>query len=246
MEQLAKFRSEGQLIYANFSLPREGAPCIVMSHGFESSKDGDKWLVLAPKFYDANFACLRFSYRGCGEGEERSEGEFQDTTLSGRIKDYRAAIDFIESTEVDVNRLGVVGSSFGGMVALAAQDNRIKAMVTLATPAKLPMPTEEDLSIYQSEEFSELPSGRRLRTSFLGDVQQYDISEAIGKLSCPVLIIHGSADETVPVRDAHTLYDSAKEPRHLIVIEGGNHVFDDPTHLEQVASLTLNWFKQYL
>ncbi len=46
---------------ANFCLPAEKSPCVVMSHGLESSKEGDKWLVLAPRLCDSGFAALRFS-----------------------------------------------------------------------------------------------------------------------------------------------------------------------------------------
>lgn len=246
MEELVKFQSEGQTIFANFGLPYKAAPCIVMSHGMESSKDGDKWLLLAPMFYDAGFAYLRFSYRGCGEGEDKSEGEFEDSTLTGRIQDYKAAIDFVQTTEVDTSKLGVMGSSLGGMVVLAAQDPRVKTMVTLATPAKLLIPTDEQLALYEKEEFFELPSGRRLRTNFLRDVRQYDIGKAVANIGCPVLIIHGSADDTVPVEDAHYLYESAKEPKRLVVIPGGTHSFDDPDHVKQLGSLALSWFRQYL
>lgn len=246
MEQLVKFHSEGQVILGNLSLPHKGAPCIIMSHGLEGSKDGDKWLVLAQRLYEAGFGCLRFNYRGCGEGEERSEGQFEDTALSERIKDYIAAINFSETTAADAKRLGVVGSSFGGMVALAARDSRIKAAVTLATPIRLQTPNGRRLKAYQNEQFFELSSGERLRARFFSDIQQYDIGKAIGKLSCPVLIIHGSADETVPAKDAHELYKSAREPKRLAIIEGGNHVFSDSEHLEQITGLALDWFKQYL
>ena len=242
MEQPVRFYSEGQTIVGNLSLPHKGAPGIIMSHGFESSKDGKKWLALAPRLYEAGFACLRFNYRGCGKEQERSEGQFEDTTLSGRIKDYTAAINFSETTEIDAKRLGVVGSSFGGMVALAAQNNRIKAMVTLATPARFPIPTTEQLN----REFFKLPSGKRLRTRFFHDAQQYDLYQAIEKISCPVLIIHGSADEMVPVKDAHDFYKSAKEPKQLVIIKGGSHALNEPEHLEQIIDLTLNWFKQHL
>ena len=242
MKQTVRFYSEGQAIVGNLSLPYIGAPCIIMSHGFESSKDGTKWLALAPRLYEAGFAFLRFNYRGCGRGQETSEGQFEDTTLSGRIKDYIAAINFSENTEIDTKRLGVIGSSFGGMVVLAARDSRIKAMVTLSAPARFQTPTKEQLS----REFIELPSGQRLRTGFFRDAQQYDICQAIGKISCPVLLIHGSADEVVPVKDAHDLYRSAREPKRLAIIEGGSHALNEPEHLEQILSLTLNWFQQYL
>ncbi len=246
MEDLVRFESEGQTIFANFGLPHKGAPCIVMSHGIESSKDGDKWLLLAPMFYDAGFAYLRFSYRGCGEGEDKSEGRFEDSTLTGRIRDYRAAIDFVASTAVDSNRLGAIGSSLGGMVVLAAQDARIKALVTLATPCKLLTPTDEGLALYEKEEFFELPSGRKLRSRFLRDARLYDICDAAASNHCPILIMHGSHDDTVPVQDAHYLYESASEPKRLVVIPGGTHSFDDPHHVERLGGLALDWFRQYL
>jgi len=209
---------------------------------WRGSKDADKWLLLASRLYDAGFACLRFNYRGCGEGRGKSEGNFEDTTLSRRIQDYRAALDFVETIPVDKNRLGVIGSSFGGTVAIAAQDTRIKAMVTMATPCRFKVPAEEQFREYQARGFLDLSSGRRLKTQFLHDIQHYDV----GKIGCPLLIIHGSADEDIPVENAHHLYEKAKAPKRLKVIEGGNHGFNDPSHLEQVISLTADWLKQCL
>ena len=246
MEKPVIFHSQGQAIFANLSLPYIGAPCIIMSHGLEGSKDADKWLLLTSRLYDAGFACLRFNYRGCGEGREKSEGKFEDTTLSGRIQDYQAALDFVETTDIDKDRLGVIGSSFGGTVAIAAQDTRVKAMVTMATPCRFKLPTEEQLRVYQTRGFFDLPSDRRLKTRFLHDIQRYNVCHAAGKIDYPVLIIHGSADADVPVENAHDLYKKARGPKRLKIIEGGNHGFNNPAHLEQVISLACDWLRRYL
>lgn len=246
METVVIFHSQGQVIFANLSLPNVDAPGIIMSHGLEGSEDADKWLLLAYRLYDAGFAYLRFNYRGCGEGRERSEGNIEDTTLSGRIEDYRAALDFVETRAVDTSRLGVIGSSFGGTVAITAQDTRMKAMVTMATPCRFKVPAEEQFRKYQARGFFDLSSGRRLKTQFLHDIQYQDVSSAVGKIGCPLLIIHDSADEDVPVENAHHLYEKAKAPKLLKIIEGGNHGFNDPTHLEQVIRLTSDWLKRYL
>ena len=192
MEQSVVIYNQGRKIFANFYLPYEGAPCIVMSHGLESSKDGDKWLVLAPRFYDAGFASLRFSYSGCGEGEEKSEGEFEDTTLTGRVSDYRAAIDFLYQTGIEAIRLGVVGSSFGGTVALVARDDRIKAMIALATPYSIPLPSQEELGHIKDKGYFGLESGRRLRIDFFDDLGQYNILGEVGKIHCPLFIKRSS------------------------------------------------------
>ncbi len=240
-EESVIIHSEGKKMYGNFCLPVEGAPCVIVSHGLESSKDGDKWLVLSPRLRDAGIASLRFSYRGCGEGEEKSEGDFEDTTLTSRIADYRAAIDFVLKAKIDKSRLGAIGSSFGGMVALAAKDKRIKAMVILATPYSIPSPKR-----LKPGSYIELGSGNRLKTSFYEDLRQYNLGDDIKKIHCPLLIIQGSQDEVVPVEDAYNLYSHANEPKRLEIIDGANHVFDAPEHLEKVINLSLEWFKRYL
>jgi alpha/beta superfamily hydrolase len=217
-----------------------------MSHGFESSKDGDKWIVLSPRFYEQGFASLRFNYRGCGEGDDKSEGDFEDTTLTERIKDYRAALDYLETTKVDQNRLGMIGSSFGGMIPLAARDTRIKAMVILATPSRFPPLTEEQNKTLGETGYFEFESGRKVKPEFFNDFQQYNICEDVRQINCPILIIHGSQDELVPLQNAVEIYENANEPKRLEMMEGGNHVLSESEHLGRIVNLSLEWFKIYL
>ncbi len=246
MEQLVTFYSEGQNIWGNLLSPYDGAPGILMSHGLESSKDGNKWRALSPRFYSEGWASLRFSYRGCGEGEEKSEGDFEDTTLTGRIRDYKAAIDYLETTGVDLSRLGVIGSSFGGMTALAAGEERIKAMVVLASPSRFPPPPEEGSRDLKQRGHFRLESGRRLKAGFFKDLQGYKISDEVKKIRCPILIIHGAQDELIPIEEAYELYHSAPEPKRLEIIENGNHRLDSPEHEARVTRLSLEWFRNYL
>jgi alpha/beta superfamily hydrolase len=136
--ELVTFYSETQRIFGNFHLPYEGSPCVVNLHGLESSKDSGKWPTVAARLCDEGYACLRFNFRGCGEGPEKSEGLFEDVTLTGRISDFKCALQFLQDTgKVDMRRLGVIGSSFGGMVVIGAQDRRVKVMVIMETPYKI-------------------------------------------------------------------------------------------------------------
>jgi len=246
MQGAVTFRSQGGTIFANLGIPFKGATCVIMSHGMEGSKDGQKWLLLASKLYKEGFAYLRFNYRGCGTGIEASQGRLEDTTLSSRIRDYRAAIDFVSATAVDTDRLAVVGSSLGGTVAIAACDSRIKAMVTLATPCNFRIPPDDMYKVYQGEWLFELPSGRKIKKEFFNDISKYDVCSAVEKIRCPLLVIHGDADKMIPSEDAHCIYERANEPKRLEVIKGGNHSFDNPEHIELIVRLTLDWFKQYL
>ncbi|RZN33354.1 MAG: alpha/beta fold hydrolase [Methanophagales archaeon ANME-1-THS] len=240
MEESVTFYSEHQKLVGNLHLPYEKAPCVLTLHGLESSKDSGKWPTVAARLYAAGYACLRFTFRGCGTGPAKSEGEFEDVSLTGRIRDYQAALEFLHETEkVDMRRLGVMGSSFGGMVAVAAQDKRIKALVIHSTPYTMRHPQHE------AGEYYELPSGRRVKKGFYADLRSYNLLNAL-RTAPPILIIHGSSDELVPQEHARKLYDAAPEPKRLEIVEGADHVFSQPEHLHRVIELSLEWFKRYV
>lgn len=239
------FYCNDRRIFGNLHLPYKGAPCIIALHGLESDKDSGKWPIMASRLCKEGYACLRFNFRGCGDGLEKSEGLFEETCLTSRIEDYRAAIKFLlDSGKVDVDRLGVVGSSFGGMVALAAQDERVKAMVVMATPYRIPVLGEPKLS-RELGTYYELPSGRRLKDRFFKDLEKYDLLEAVKKAP-PILIIHGSMDEIVPVEHALKIYEAAPKPKRLEIIDGGDHIFSRAEHLDKVINLCLEWFNKHL
>jgi dipeptidyl aminopeptidase/acylaminoacyl peptidase len=179
---------------------------------------------------------------GCGEGEERSEGHFEDTSLTERIRNYEAAIRFLEETDtVDKDRLAAVGSSFGGMVSIAAQNKKMKAVVALSTPYNL----QGFDRLYQKQAYHVLPSGSRLKETFFKDLKAYDVLKAV-KDAPPILIIHGDKDELVPVEHAYRLYENAKKPKKLEIIESAGHSFYQTKNLCKVAKLSVNWFKKHL
>ena len=135
--KIVEFTSEDQTVRGDLIVSAPGSPCILMSHGFEASKDGAKWSFLTPRLVDRGYTVLKFNYRGCGYGSEASDGLFEDTTLSARIADYRAALDFLQNADVDPSRIAVIGSSFGGEIPVAAQDPRVKSLC----PSRHPIPT---------------------------------------------------------------------------------------------------------
>lgn len=234
------FYSEGFRLVGNLHKPYEQAPCIIGLHGLESDKDSGKWPVMAEAFCKAGFAFLRFNFRGCGQGSEKSEGNFEDTRLTARIADYRAAVKFLaESGGIALDRIGALGSSFGGMVAIAAQEKTVRALTTLAAPYTMPATSKVN------GEYLILPSGNRLKKSFYEDLSSYDLLEAISKAP-PILIIHGSHDQVVPVKHALRLYEHAPAPKKLEIVAGADHVFSKQEHLNHIINLSIEWFKKHL
>src|SRR5215470_13249641 len=120
-------RMEGDLFLPSDLKPTERRPVIVLCHGFT----GIRSLILgdyAKAFAAGGFVALTFDYRGYGG----SEGTRRRLIPLEQIDDIRNAISFVESLpEVDSNRIGLWGTSFGGANApyAAALDTRIKAVV---------------------------------------------------------------------------------------------------------------------
>ncbi|MQF83105.1 hypothetical protein FIM02_03060 [SAR202 cluster bacterium AD-802-E10_MRT_200m] len=219
--------SKGFKLPANFYSPSSSSPTLVMSHGLYASKDGEKWKELEMLLYEQEIAGLRFNYRGCGEDDgSRAEGLLSATTLSSRIEDFITALNYLDSTDVDLSHTSVVGSSFGGMVVIASEDPRVNAIMLISTPAHLPpdMPDMPDLGC---------------------DAGKYDLLQSIHRYNKPTLIIHGGNDELVPLDHAYELYEAAQNPKHIEIIPDADHSFSMFEHRQVALGLCIEWMKNY-
>src|SRR5580700_11473634 len=120
-------RMEGDLFLPSELKANERRPGVVLCHGFT----GIRSMILgdyAKIFAAAGFIALTLDYRGYGG----SEGVRRRLIPLEQIDDIRNAISFFETLpEVDPDRIGLWGTSFGGGHApyAAAIDTRIKAAV---------------------------------------------------------------------------------------------------------------------
>jgi len=130
MEQAISFTSDG-LALKGFLHQPEGAgkrPGLVLCHGFGGSCRGAGHPEIAKALEQAGYMVLRFDFRGCGQ----SEGQRGDVIVDEEIADLRHAIDFLQTQpSVDASRIGVIGASLGGSVAIevAASDARARVCV---------------------------------------------------------------------------------------------------------------------
>lgn len=129
-----RFENEGQQLAATLYVPESisaKVPAILLCHGF----CGVKELLLptfAEFFAEKGFVAMTFDYRGFGE----SEGEPGRLVPALQVSDIRAALTCLSSQpEVDADRLGLWGTSFGGanVIVAASQDERVKALAVQIT-----------------------------------------------------------------------------------------------------------------
>lgn len=131
MEQAITFVSAGLTLRGFLHVPdavAERRPALALCHGFGGSCRGAGHPELAEAMSRAGYVVLRFDFRGCGQ----SEGERGSVIVAEEIEDLIAALDFLEAQpSVDAERIGVIGASLGGSVAIevAARDRRVKLCV---------------------------------------------------------------------------------------------------------------------
>lgn len=207
-------------------------PCVVLSHGLISSKESSKYVAISERFAKAGIASCRFDYHGCGD----SGGNIEETTLTIRLDNLNTIVDYVLChPSVNPDKIGIIGSSFGGTSGLikSARDERIKCVSLWATPYVLAKEGDGSIdSIF-------------FKDDIYTDFSTYDILSESGNVSC-ALVIHGEMDETVPCIEGKNIYESLQQPKQLEIVEGGDHVFSDPSHRERVIQLALNWFDKYL
>ena len=212
---------------------RSARSCIITCHGLFSSKDSDKFQDLSEVFSKNQYAVLRFDFRGCGE----SEGRIEDTTISGRMEDLKAALAFVkQEPPLKGLPIGLLGSSMGGYISLhlAALDSSVKAVVAWATP----------FSFEGLREVIEESNQTPLKEAFYRDATHHDVTAPLSRLK-NLLLIHGDKDEVVPLDHARNLYRFAQEPKQLTVVPGADHTFSNPTLRNQAVTHSLNWFNRY-
>jgi hypothetical protein len=128
------FKSEGEQCRGWLYVPEQlpsfvKAPAIVMANAITAVKE----MVLpgyAERFAAAGYVCLAFDFRFLGASGGNPRGQI---FASEQIDDLRNAISWLSlQPEVDANRIGAWGASFGGahVLYLAAFDKRIKAAVS--------------------------------------------------------------------------------------------------------------------
>jgi alpha-beta hydrolase superfamily lysophospholipase len=230
--QTIRFTTDGLQLSGTLHLPQVFRPPLVIGcHGLMSDSNSPKQLALARECNRYGLAFFRFDHRGCGA----SEGVFTEvTSLASRCNDLKRAVEVLRRRD-DVGRaLGFFGSSFGGAVCAAvAAQIAADALVTFAAP----LHSDFMRSAHPTA------AGPRFETHELDRRRLVFDIRPILKHVKNVLIIHGDADELVPVAHALAFHAAAGKPKELVLQAGGDHRMSDPTHQATFISRTVQWLR---
>ena len=219
---------------------------VILCHGMESDKNSEKLIFLGRQLAEKGILALRFDFSYVGE----SSGKFADITYSGEVDDLRAAFSLIQNHRP--GKTAILGSSMGGTVALlfAAKGPNIAALVTIAAPLHPERFPERVLTAAQLQQWRDcgftIYNGRRVNVSLLADLEKLNVPASAKKIQCPVLILHGDADEVVPVEEAYELDTCLRQSKHLLIFEGADHRLSDPVAMQLALAEALDWLTRHV
>ncbi len=274
----ARFTLESRLgepIHGDLRLPDAPGPhpAVVVCHGFKGFKDWGFHPWLGTRLAEAGLAAVHFNFSRNGvreaDGDIEDLDAFRRNTLSIERDDLDTVLDAVLSGKLgaplDPSRLGLAGHSRGGGVALlgAAERPEVKALSTWASVSHFDRITDEAtlvewrragvFEVLNSRTGQVLPMGVEFLEDVLGNLDRLHLLVAARRLRVPWLLLHGTADETVPFAEAEALARASERGARLVAIDGGGHTFGavhpfaGPTpHLEAAAEATLGHFRAAL
>lgn len=168
---------------------------LLYSHG--NAEDLGDDLPLLRALHDHGFAVLAYDYRGYGLSPGRP-------TERGAYADEAAAYAWlVREQQVPPGRIVVHGRSLGGGPAAELASREPVAGLVLESTFTNATAVSALGRFFPVDWFR---SARRLR-----DVR------------CPVLVVHGTADEVIPLAVGRRLYRAAREPKQALWVEGAGH-----------------------
>jgi len=249
-------------------------PLIILAHGFKGFKDWGPWHILSEKAAVDGFCFCKFNFSWNGITPAKKD-EISDLEAFGhnnfskeaedidRLLNYLKQPEIAEQYQIDTNQIFLIGHSRGGGISIikTAEDNRIKKLVTWASVSDfeshlsdkefLYWETQGVIYVKNSRTGEQFPMYYQFAEDFLNSGNRFILSKAIKDMDQPLLIIHGTEDETVNVNAAFQLKDWKKDAE-LLIIDKASHTFgakhpylenEIPKDLAKAFSKTLEFFK---
>jgi uncharacterized protein len=188
------------------------APAVLYLHGSRWNLTGH--VTRIAQLRDFGFSVLAIDYRGFG----KSRGELPSERTV--YEDAEIAWARLVELQPDARRRFIYGHSLGGAVAveLAYRLAKTSAANGAGTAGGLIV----ESSFTTLADIADVVANTRWPIRWLLS-QKFDSVHKIARVDLPVLLVHGTEDRYVPPRFSTALFEAAKSPKKLLMVEGGTH-----------------------
>ncbi len=219
-----EIKSDGNLLKGGAFVPEGADRSVVLLHGIPSTAPPDPsdtgYRGLARTFAEAGWVAGWADMRAVRE----SDGYF---SIEGWVADVAAIVAAVRDL-TPTRFLALVGSSAGGAVSTVAVSRglQVDALALLAAPAAwvsfAAHPVAGLTRITQEAGMRVAPEALEDPTEWAAEFDRVVTKEAIADVTLPVLVLHGDADDVVPVDHAADIATAAGDAE-LHIVKGGEH-----------------------
>lgn len=236
-------------------------PAVVMAHGHGGGRqEGGGFGRLADALAKAGIITIRMDFPGTGDSKE----PFTEGTLSNMISDSDASLAYLLANyPADAEKLGILGYSMGGRVALtiaSSGDSPYKAVGLLAPSAN---PGKGLLLFFAGSEaeyerlYAEASTDKGYAdyTTQYGQQQQLSKAwfdellassplEAIGKYDGAMLVVHGDKDTVIQPAENEAVV-AAYPAASIVLVPDANHGYGFYSDQPAVSALVESSFADF-
>ena len=215
---------------------------IILCHGFTGDKsERGKFDKVATALYKAGFSVFRFDFSGCGESDDAP------ILINTEVEDLNTVLQLIRSK--GYAQLGLLGYSLGGLVSLKVKDPAIKSRVLWAPVTnkkeyyEQKFTQEQQLQLKNHGHFI-LNRPRKWRTKWhipqqmILDRSNINQKQLLSGIMEPTLIIHGSFDKGIPIKDSKKAISFLTNSK-LVEVQDDHYFLNK---IDQVVEKTVEWF----
>jgi len=231
-------------------LPERSVPMLLSIHGGPHGSYGYGFNAAFQIHSAHGYATLALNPRGSsGYGQAFSDGTLLNWG-GGDFKDLMAGVDYVLrlKPEVDPQRLGVLGGSYGGFMTnwVITQTTRFKAAVSSASVSN--MVSFYATSLYQDLVHAEF-NGMPWEAENFDLLWKWSPLAYVKRVTTPTLFIHGEQDNDVHITEAEQMYTALRRrgvEAALARYPREGHGFREPKHNLDRTQRTLEWFDRFL
>lgn len=197
--------------------PDNSSKYIIVCSGIGSEKSNINLQNAYVEFVNNGFGILAFDYRGRG----RSGGIFSQKNA---LEDTITVWNYLKSKGIREKNIGIIGHSMGAGVALDFASKKQQAFVLLINPFSKASDMVKNIAQQLTLPAFIKNMVKKLPDFLIPIKNKFNNEKALKKIKSPVLIIHNTNDDTIPVEYARKLYKKNKKAnRTYIELEGEDH-----------------------
>jgi dipeptidyl aminopeptidase/acylaminoacyl peptidase len=247
-----EFTIQAWLLFPPEFDPRRRYPIVLDVHGGPNSWYGPGFNPTQQALAGAGFLTLFSNPRGSGSYGRRFTQQVIRDWGGEDFLDLMAVLDTaLERPYAEATRCGVIGYSYGGFMAswIIGHTDRFRAAVIGA-------PVVDLVSFYGTADIGHDFGPMQIGSKPHDDPEEYRRRSPITylhKAKTPTLILHGEADDRVPISQGEQLFTTLKEngcEAEFLRYPGGSHVSvtrtGPPAHRLDYLERITDWFARHL